>query len=227
MIYVGTSGFSYKEWKGSLYPEDLSPKKFLSFYSTIFNTTEINNSFYRIPSLTLTTGWAGQVGDDFRFTLKMNQRITHRKKLEDVDEEMGWFLKGAEGLGVALGTVLVQLPPWLRLKPEVLANYVGRFADAVPMAFEFRHESWFCDETRQILEENGATLAAVETDEREALRSEGGPFTYIRLRKSAYESKELEAWAEWARGLNHDVYVYFKHEAEAPQLARTFQELVG
>ena len=99
MIYLGTSGFSYPEWKGSFYPEKLPQKQFLSFYAEHFNTTEINSTFYRFPSRSVVAGWSEQVAEGFRFTLKLSQRITHRKKLSGVDEEMGWFLNGAEPLG--------------------------------------------------------------------------------------------------------------------------------
>src|SRR5262245_12526428 len=90
-LYIGTSGFSYAEWRGFFYPDKLPSKQFLSFYSGIFPTTEINNTFYRIPRTKLTEQWATEVPDGFRFTLKLSQRVTHIKRLKDVDQEMSWF----------------------------------------------------------------------------------------------------------------------------------------
>src|SRR5438093_12323221 len=103
-ILIGASGFSYKEWKGIFYPEDLPPKKYLSFYATQFKTTEINNTFYRIPTTALTVGWYNEVPRDFSFTLKLSQRITHIKRLKDVDEEMERFLEAADALKEKMGT---------------------------------------------------------------------------------------------------------------------------
>ena len=124
MIYVGTSGLSYKEWKGVFYPDKLPAKDYLSFYSQHFSTTEINNTFYRSPSEGTSAKWAEQVPENFRFTLKLNRKITHNKRLKDVEDEMEWFLKGAAALGKKLGTLLVQLPPYFREDTEVLEHFL-------------------------------------------------------------------------------------------------------
>ena len=132
MIYVGTSGFSYPEWKGIVYPEDLPDRQYLSFYGQHFSSAEINNTFYRFPSAKTTQTWSEQVPDDFRFTLKMNRKVTHRKRLTDVEEEMDWFFNGASSLGGKLGTVLVQLPPLLSLQPGSARWIPGQACSAGP-----------------------------------------------------------------------------------------------
>lgn len=224
MLYFGTSGFSYKEWKGPFYPEKLPQKDYLSYYASHFKTTELNNTFYRIPSRKVVESWAGQVPEAFRFALKLNQRITHRKKLKDIDEEMGWFLNGAEALGARLGCILVQLAPWFKQDLDLLESFLERHGKRAPMAFEFRHNSWLEQSTYDLLKAHSAAWVLAETDEQPAVREITGPFVYVRLRKSEYSEEELVQWAEWLRDLNTDAFVYLKHALKAPvwaeQLAR-------
>lgn len=224
MIYVGTSGFSYKEWKGAFYPEDLTPGEYLSYYGGKFNSTEINNSFYRIPSAKTTAGWASQVDSGFRFSLKLNQRITHKKRLRDCDEEMGWFATGSEPLREQLGCILVQLPPWFRQDLDVLDNFLSAHAPDWRLGVEFRHESWMEPETYRTLEKHQAALTVVETDKNAAVREITAPFVYVRLRKESYSAEELQDWADWFRSLQQDAYVYLKHSREAPAWARRLSE---
>src|SRR5882672_11311439 len=126
-VLVGTSGFSYTEWRGKFYPPELSPKKFLSYYAQHFPTTEINNTFYRIPTAALVGNWRNEVPAEFRFTLKVSQIITHRKKLKGVDSEMERFLDGAAALEDKLATLLVQLPPFFRRDLTTLEEFLGKF----------------------------------------------------------------------------------------------------
>lgn len=219
MIYVGTSGFSYKEWEGSFYPEKLGSGKYLEYYSQRLKTTELNNTFYRFPSEKYTVKWAEQVPDDFRFALKLNQRITHRKRLRGVGEEMGWFLTGAMPLGEKLGCILVQLPPNLRQDAEALEAFLAAHARNVPLAFEFRHDSWAAPEIFELLRRHKASWCVAETDDSPALREVTAPFCYLRLRKSDYSDEELAGWAKWLQSLTGDSFVYFKHELGAPRLA--------
>lgn len=220
MIYVGTSGFSYSEWKGVFYPEKLLSKEYLNFYARHFTTTEINNTFYRSPSESVAKAWCEQVPDAFRFALKLNRKITHKKRLREVGEEMEWFLKGASAMGDKLGTILVQLPPYFRKDLGVLADFLQQYKGTLRLALEFRHDSWFGEDTLQLLSEHGASLALVEADERSAFRQATAPFVYMRLRKSGYTQDEIQDWADWIRSLRQDVFVYLKHEKQAPELAR-------
>ncbi len=228
MIYVGTSGFSYAEWKGSFYPEDLPQKQFLSYYSSRFPSTEINNTFYSIPSAKTTANWAEQVGDDFRFSLKLSQRITHRKRLRGCEEEMEWFASGVEPLEPKLGCVLVQLPPWFRQELEVLEAFLEAHASKWKLALEFRHDSWMQPDTYRCLQNHGASLGVVETDKAEAVREVTAPFVYVRLRKDDYGEEELREWASWLRSTGaEDVYVYLKHAEAAPAWTQRVLDALG
>ncbi len=219
MIYVGTSGFSYKEWKGGFYPEKLPADQYLEYYSERFDSTELNNTFYRMPSEKNTSRWAEQVPARFRFALKLSQRITHRKRLRNVDEEMGWFFNGARPLGEKLGCILVQLPPNFRQDMALLDDFLQAHGRHVRLAFEFRHASWLVPETYQLLGDRGAALVAAEEDDSPAVREVTAPFLYARLRKSTYTPGELTEWSNWLRDQSGDQFVFFKHEEQAPLLA--------
>ncbi len=229
-ILVGTSGFSYEEWRGGFYPEDLPSKKFLSYYAQHFPTVEINNTFYRIPTVKLTQGWYAGVPESFFFTLKLSQKITHVKKLNNVDDEMEWFLAGSAGLREKLGTVLVQLPPYFRKDLAVIEDFLAKFASKGRLAFEFRHPSWLGDETYRLLEKHESSLAVVEKEVgegAEAPREVTGPFVYMRLRKGEYSKSELLEWAKWIRKQTGDVYCYLKHDEKAPLLAKQLIEALS
>lgn len=226
-ILVGTSGFAYKEWKGIFYPDDLPAKKYLSFYSQHFSTTEINNTFYRMPTAKLCEGWYAEVPDDFSFTLKLSQRITHFKRLRNVDDEMNFFLESAAGLKEKLGPILVQLPPNFKKDTEVLEGFLGKFASKGKLAFEFRHESWFANEVYDLLREHKTTLGVVEKEEGEGPdtpREVTGSFVYMRLRKGDYSAEEMTDWARWIRNQSVPVYCYLKHDERAPVLAKQLLE---
>lgn len=229
-ILVGTSGFSYTEWRGKFYPSDLPPKKFLAYYAQRFPTTEINSTFYRIPTAALVGNWYDEVPTQFQFTLKVSQIITHRKKLKTVDAEMQRFLQGAAALREKLATLLVQLPPFFRKDLETLENFVGKFSSEARLSFEFRHPSWFCDELYQLLRRHQCALAVVEKEDgegAEAPREVTAPFVYMRLRKGEYSDSELEDWAKWIRQQTVDVFCYLKHDDEAPLLARRLLKALG
>jgi len=220
-VFVGTSGFSYKEWRGIFYPEDLPAKKYLSFYAERFHTTEINNTFYRLPTTKLTEGWYAEVPADFSFTLKLSQKITHFKKLKNVDEEMGVFLRAADALQTKLGPILVQLPPTFKKDVPVLEEFTAKFSPGRKLAFEFRHESWLDEEVFELLRRHACAFGVVETEDphKATPREVTGPFVYMRLRKGEYSEGELAEWAEWIRSQSVDVYCYLKHDERAPVLA--------
>ena len=222
-VFVGTSGFAYKEWKGSFYPDELSAKKYLSYYAGHFRTTEINNTFYRMPTAKLCEGWYAEVPDGFSFTLKVSQRITHFKRLRNVDDEMNFFLDSAAGLKEKLGPILVQLPPNYKKDIEVLDAFLTTFATKGKLAFEFRHESWFTEDVYELLRKHKTTLGVVEKEEGEGPetpREVTGSFVYIRLRKGDYSKEEMLEWASWIRSQSVPVYCYLKHDERAPRLAK-------
>jgi uncharacterized protein YecE (DUF72 family) len=226
-ILVGTSGFAYKEWKGIFYPNDLPAKKYLSYYAQEFRTTEINNTFYRMPTAKLCESWYAEVSDDFSFTLKLSQRITHFKRLKNVDDEMNFFLESAAGLKEKLGPILVQLPPNYKKDTDMLDAFLTSFATKANLAFEFRHESWFTNDVYDLLRKHKTTLGIVEKEEGEGPdtpREVTGSFVYMRLRKGDYSGDEMLGWARWIRSQSVPVYCYLKHDDRAPVLAR---ELLG
>jgi uncharacterized protein YecE (DUF72 family) len=221
-ILVGTSGFAYKEWKGSFYPSDLPAKKYLSYYAEHFHTTEINNTFYRMPTAKLCESWFAEVPDSFSFTLKLSQRITHFKRLKNIDDEMNFFLESAAGLKEKLGPILVQLPPNYKKDTDVLDAFLTTFAARAKLAFEFRHESWFADDVYDLLRKHNTTLGVVEKEEGEGPdtpREVTGSFVYVRLRKGAYSGEEMLDWARWIQSQSVPVYCYLKHDERAPILA--------
>ncbi|MEK6302052.1 MAG: DUF72 domain-containing protein [Acidobacteriota bacterium] len=223
-ILIGTSGFAYKEWKGSFYPADLPAKKYLAFYAGHFPTTEINNTFYRMPTLKLTEGWYAEVPDTFSFTLKLSQRITHFKRLKNVDDEMSFFLTSAAGLKEKLGPILVQLPPNFKKDIAVLEDFLSKFASQAKLAFEFRHDSWFDAELFDLLRKHDTAFAVVEKEEdgkgTDPPREVTGSFVYMRLRKGAYSPEEMQDWGRWISSQTVPVYCYLKHDDLAPVLAK-------
>ena len=224
MIRVGTSGYNYEAWRGSFYPEDLPSRKMLSYYATQLATVEINYSFYRKPTAKILQGWSAQVIPDFRFALKAWQRITHQKRLRDCAEFVASFAEIARTLGPQLAPVLYQLPPNLKADIPLLREFLLLLPKDLPAAFEFRHQSWFSDETWSALRDNGASLCIAESDELVTPVVFTAPFAYFRLRRLDYGEAELRKWASIVKGFNGDAFVYFKHEDEArgPAFARQF-----
>lgn len=229
-ILVGTSGFSYTEWRGSFYPEDLPAKKYLSYYAERFRTTEINNTFYRLPTPKLTAGWYESAPPGFVFTLKLSQKITHIRRLKNVDEEMKFFLEAAAVLNEKLGPILAQLPPNYRKNTDVLAEFLDKYGASCKLAFEFRHESWFSDDVYQLLRDHQTAFGVVESEKEDAPPPPlvvTGPFVYMRLRKGEYSEPELAEWAKWIRDQTVDVYCYMKHDLKAPILASQLLKSLG
>ena len=232
-VAVGTSGFAYKEWKGSFYPADLKADDFLRYYASQFRTVEINNTFYRMPTEALLLGWTTQVPDGFTFVLKASQKITHRKRLKECGEELQYFLRTATVLGARLGPTLFQLPPNLKKDLPRLQDFLTIIPHTWRAAFEFRHASWFDDDVFALLRTHGAALVAAETDEDDSELVV--PFVptadwgYLRLRRKAYEAGALQAWAEKVRGAGwQEAFVFFKHEDEGtgPRLAAEFMQIL-
>ena len=227
-ILVGTSGFAYKEWKGTFYPEKLPTKKYLSFYAENFRTTEINNTFYRMPTASLCEGWYGEVPDNFKFTLKLSQRITHFKRLKNIDSEMEYFLETASSLKEKLGPILVQLPPNFKQDLQALEDFLSKYAAKGKLAFEFRHASWFGDDLFELLRKYNSAFGVVEKEDAgdglEVPREVTGSFVYMRLRKGDYTEDEMRNWAQWIKSQSVPVYCYLKHDDHAPVLAK---QLVG
>jgi len=226
-LRVGTSGYAYKQWKGSFYPAKLPDKEMLSFYGTQFRTVEINHSFYRMPVESMVAKWGEQVPEGFQFAIKLNQKITHIQKLRGAAANLKSFLAAVSVLQPQqkLGPILVQVPPTFKADAVVLDEFLGQRPTAFRFAFEVRHPSWHSEETYALLRRHETALVMAETDKEPAPQALTANFAYLRLRKENYTQQELAAWrariAAWvAQGI--DVFVYLKHEDEgkAPQFAR-------
>jgi len=228
-LHVGTSGYSYKEWKGNFYPEDLPAKEMLLYYSRRLPAVEINNTFYRLPQATMIENWRAQVPDEFRFSIKATQRITHIKRLNNVVEETKYLLDTSRLLGECLGVVLFQLPPNMKKDSGRLKSFLELLPSDARAAFEFRHESWFDDETFDLLREKDRALVVSDTDDKplsEIISTAG--WGYLRLRRTAYDENDLADWVKRVEDQKwKDAFVFFKHEDEGigPKLAARFLEL--
>ncbi len=215
-ILVGTSGWSYKHWKGSFYPADLAADDMLRHYATQLPTVEINNSFYRIPKESVLLEWAGQVPSDFRFVLKASRRITHIHRLRDEDDTIAYFLRTVNVLGAQLGPTLFQCPPTLRKDIGLLRDFLAKVPRTWRAALEFRHDSWFDDEVYAALREHDVALVAVDEDEGATPLVPTASWGYLRLRKTEYGSDELRRWAEriasqpWSES-----FAFLKHDEES------------
>ena len=228
-LYVGTSGYSYKEWKGTFYPEDLPEKEMLKFYGERFRSVEINNTFYRMPKASVLEAWAAEVPIDFKFVLKAPQRITHIQRLVDADDSVSYLLKVAASLKERLGPLLFQLPPYLRKDLVRLRDFLKLLPPDHGAAFEFRHQSWFDDEIFGVLREHKAVLCIAEAEnDLEIPFVSTADWGYLRLRRPDYGDPELKAWGERVRQQNwREAFIFFKHEDEGkgPQMAKRFLEL--
>lgn len=225
-LYAGTSGFSYKEWKGPFYPPKLRADEMLAFYSSRLPIVEINNTFYRQPNAELLQAWRAAVPSTFRFAVKAPRRITHIKRLADCEAELQYFLTALHALEPMIGSVLFQLPPFQRCDVPRLAAFTALLPAECRAAFEFRHTSWFDEAVFSVLADRNCALVHSETDESGPLDL---PWTarwaYLRLRKTDYTAAELDAWLARLRSSTLDeAQIFFKHEDEAkgPLLAEAF-----
>jgi len=230
-LYVGTSGYAYKEWKGPFYPKDLPDAELLRYYAERFRTVEINNTFYRMPKTSVIEAWAAEVPPGFRFVLKASQRITHFKRLKDAGDVVGYLLKAAGALGEHVGPLLFQLPPNMKKDVPRLADFLALLPPGTRAALEFRHPSWFDDEVFGVMRGHQAALCIAEAeDDLEVPFVSTADWGYLRLRLADYDDAELKAWAERVGSQGwRDAFVFFKHEdaGKGPLLANRFRELAG
>jgi len=226
-VWFGTSGFSYKEWRPAFYPEGLSDKQFLQFYATRLNSVEIDSTFYRMPSAKTIEAWRVATPDNFKFTLKASQQITHRQRLKLPSEALDYFMNVVPGLGSRLGMVLFQLPPFFKSDRQKLEAFLSVLPRGVPAAFEFRHDSWFTSEVYGLLRDHNVALCIHDADEHTTPIELTAALTYIRLRRSVYSASLRKEWQDRIRGWAEDgieVFAYIKHEdnPDAPQIALDF-----
>ncbi len=233
---IGTSGWHYKHWKGPFYPIDLPSSEMLAWYAARFNTVEINNSFYRLPTAEAVTAWKKTVPPDFRFAVKGSRFITHMKKFKDPEPALELFLPRVELLGRKLGPILFQLPPNWPLNLDRLSAFLDALPGRHRYTFEFRNAEWHTEAVYRLLERHRAAfcifdLAGFMTPVR--LTTD---FAYVRLHGPGgkYQgSYSRQALQEWARKIESwqlkAAWVYFDNDQSgfAAANAATLRELLA
>jgi uncharacterized protein YecE (DUF72 family) len=224
-VLAGASGYSFKEWKGTFYPEKMKPEDMLAFYSERLPTVEINNTFYRMPTTEVLSSWAQTAPEPFRFTIKAPRRITHmaRMKAESSAEPLGYLYRNLAALGDKRGAVLFQLPPNLKKDLPRLKEFLSLLPEGHRAAFEFRNDTWFDDDVYGALKGARAALVLSEReDNAPPPLVETAPWGYVRLRLETYSDADLEQWAGKLAGTGwNETFVYFMHEPTAPAYAQT------
>ena len=227
-LLAGASGYSFKEWKGTFYPEKMKPEEMLAFYSERLPTVEINNTFYQMPKVAVLENWARLTPAEFRFSIKASRRITHmsRLKADSAADSVSFLYRNLASLGTKRGPVLFQLPPFLKKDLARLADFLPLLPAGHMAAFEFRNDTWFSDDVYALLKNAGASLCFSEReDNAPPPLVETAPWGYVRLRLEVYSEEDLRRWAErLARTAWQNIYVYFMHEPTAPAYAQALMK---
>jgi uncharacterized protein YecE (DUF72 family) len=224
MIWIGTSGYNYPEWKGTFYPADLPAAKMLPYYAERFPTVEINYTFYRMPTEKLVDGWATQTPSPYKLTLKAPRRITHDSRLKNAGALVASFCQVAASLGDKLGALLFQLPPNLKKDLGLFDAFLAELPPKLCAAFEFRHASWLDDDVFSRLASRNLALCVADSEKMETPLQVTADYAYFRLRDEGYSPADIARWGDdIARATGHlrDVFVYFKHEesGKGPEFA--------
>ena len=236
-VFVGTSGWTYDDWWGTFYPEDLTASERLSYYATQFDTVEINATFYRAPTPTMTAAWNRRLGNDFHLVVKGSRIVTHLKKLDDCDEQLQFFLDRVHGL-TRLKVILWQLPPGIHKDITRLEHFLSKLPDWARHAVEFRHKSWWDEEVRESLARHRTAFVAVSHPKLPDRVYATTDFLYVRfhgkgsdLYRYNYSEKELSLWVSMLKSHLRDrtVYAFFNNDdnANAPRNARTLREMIS
>jgi uncharacterized protein YecE (DUF72 family) len=224
-LFVGTSGWQYKDWRGVVYPAGVPMRRWLEEYAERFATVEINNAFYRLPSQETFKTWRERTPSGFVVAVKASRYLTHIKRLRDPEEPVQRLMSHAAGLGDRLGPVLLQLPPTLRVDPGLLDNCLGCFPADTRVAVEPRHDSWWTPEVREVLEARGAALCWADVRARPVTPLwRTTDWGYVRFhvgrarRWPHYGRQSLTTWAQriadtWPD--DRDVYAYFNNDPHA------------
>ncbi len=223
-VRIGTSGWNYPHWKGRFYPRDLPQRQWLPHYAHHFDTVEINNTFYHLPSSETFTHWAQNTPGGFCFAVKASRHLTHLKKLKDSGEPLHRFIDHSAALGRRLGPTLFQLPPRWRTNPERLACFINHLPPHRPCAFEFRDPSWFNDAVYDILRAHDCAFCVHHLAGQQSPIVRTAPWIYLRLHgpdgpyQGRYGRERLTPWAErihrWAQN-GYPVYCYFDNDQNA------------
>jgi uncharacterized protein YecE (DUF72 family) len=231
-LYVGTSGWAYAAWKPQFYPQKLAAKNFLKHYATQLNAVEVNYTFRRLLSEKAALSWVADTGPEFRFCLKASQFITHIRQLKDPATLLDRFLPTLQPLAAQLGPILFQLPPQLKADATLLDDFLANLPRNVKSAFEFRHKSWFADDTYEVLKKHNAALCIAESESLVTPEERTAEYIYFRFRKPSYGPDDLrEVAARISKCLKDGVetYAFFKHEEDprSPLYAVDLLETAG
>ena len=230
-IWAGASGYSFKEWCGSFYPEKMKPDAMLPWYSERLPTVEINNTFYRMPRREVLENWAATTPDAFRFAIKATRRITHmsRIKAESSAEPLAFLYDILGGLGNKRGPVLFQLPPNMKKDLPRLEAFLALLPPDHRAALEFRNDTWFEDDVYAALRKGGAALVLSERENATPPPMvETAPWGYLRLRLENYSEDDLARWAGRLAATGwSETFVYFMHEPTAPEYAKTLMRVAA
>ena len=231
VLLAGASGYSFKEWKGRFYPEDMKPDGMLAWYAARLPTVEINNTFYQMPRVSVLEHWVQATPPSFRFAIKASRRITHmsRLKADTAADSVAYLYKNLASLGDKRGAVLYQLPPFLKKDLPRLTDFLALLPENHGAAFEFRNDSWFSDDVYDALKGAGAALCLSEREDGSPPPLvETSPMGYVRLRLETYSDADLEAWAKKLLATGwREVHVYFMHEPTAPAYAETLMRFAA
>jgi uncharacterized protein YecE (DUF72 family) len=228
-LYVGTSGYSYKEWKGRFYPEPIAPKDMLSYYASRLHAVELNNTFYRMPQPSMIESWKAQVPESFRFSVKAPQSITHFRRLNNAGPQTQLMLKTIAPLEDRLGAVIFRLPENMKKDLKRLETFLKELPAETAAVFDFRHPTWFDDEVVALLRRENRVFCVSDIEELpESYTFKTADWGYVRLRRVKYTKAELVKWVKRIKAQGwKDTYVFFKHEDEGtgPKLAQQFMDL--
>ena len=220
-LLIGTSGWQYRDWRGTFYPDALAQARWLEHYARHFATVEVNNAFYRLPEASTFRSWAERTPADFVVAVKASRYLTHVRRLREAREPVHRFVERAGHLGTKLGPVLLQLPPTLRRDPGALAETLSLFPPGWRVAVELRHDSWFVDETFELLAGAGAAFCLADSPKRRTPVERTAPWGYVRFHEGrasphpCYGERALDTWARTlARlyGPDDDVYAFFNND---------------
>jgi uncharacterized protein YecE (DUF72 family) len=234
-VFVGTSGWQYKDWRGRFYPKDLPTAKWLPFFSASFPTVEVNNTFYQLPKEETFVAWREASTDAFVIAIKASRYITHIRRLRDCRDPLRLLWSRCERLGAKLGPVLFQLPPNLKADNDLLRRFLRLLPKTMRAAFEFRHVSWESEETYRALDDAGCALVLADRPGARVPDIVTGGWGYIRFHKGTvlgpgYSRPKLRRWADRiARMPATDTFVYFNNDTggAAVRDARALSELLG
>lgn len=219
-LYCGTSGWNYPHWRDLFYPKGIPQSKWLSYYCELFDTVEINNSFYRLPSEETFKKWHDESSEGFTFAVKASRYLTHMKKLKDPEQPLHNVLSHSAALGEKRGPILYQLPPYWHVNLERLESFLKQLPTDLRHVFEFRDDSWHCEEVWSLLAECGAGYCIMDAPGFPLHIRSTSNFSYIRMHSGGietggnYTDEHLEMWVRHIENLLKlgDVYIYFNND---------------